>query len=131
MVLKIIISNKIILHKRAIRLITCSSRMTHTKTIFLQLKLLTLKEFYLYKVGLLMFKNACAKHINYYFNVNADFHNYNNRHASLFRLPLTRTNLIKITFRYTGVKIWNRISGNINHKVPIGSFKMNLKKYII
>ena len=60
------------------------------------------------------------KHINDYFNVNADFHNYNTRHASLFWLPLTRTNLMKRTFRYIGVKIWNRISGNINHKEQIG-----------
>ena len=71
--------------------------MTHTKPIFLQLKLLTL--LYLYKVGLLMFHNMhVQKHINFYFNVNADFHNYNTRHASLLRLPLTRTNLIKSTF---------------------------------
>ena len=52
-------------------------------------------------------------------------------HASLFRLPLTRTNSMKITFRYIGNKIWNWISGDINHKVPIGSFKINLKKYIM
>ena len=50
------IKSLIILHKRTIRLITCSSRMTHTKPIFLQLNLLTLKELYLYKVGLVMFK---------------------------------------------------------------------------
>ena len=33
------IKSLVILHKRAVRLITCSSRMTHTKPIFLQLKL--------------------------------------------------------------------------------------------
>ena len=71
------------------------------------------------------------KHINDYFNVNAYSHNYNTRHASLFRLPLTRTNLMKKTFRYIGVKIWNRISGYINHKVPIGPFKLNFKIYIM
>ena len=72
-----------------------------------------------------MFHNMhVQKHINFYFNGNADFHNYYTRHASLFRLPFTRTNLIKRTFRYTGVKIWNRISGNINLKVPIVSFKI-------
>ena len=129
------IKSLIILHKRTIRLITCSSRMTHTKPIFLQLNLLTLKELYLYKVGLLLFKIVhkmnVPKHINDYFNVNADVHTYNTRHASLFRLPLTRTNLMKRTFRYIGVKLWNRISGSINHKVPIGSFKINLKKYIM
>ena len=38
--------------------------MTHTKPIFLQLKLLTLKELYLYKVGLLMFKNAKCMYQN-------------------------------------------------------------------
>ena len=107
--------------------------MTRTKPIFLQLKLLTLKKLYLYKVGLLMFKIVhtmhVPKHINAYFNVNADFHN--TRHASLFRLPLTRTNLMNRTFRNTGVKIWNRTCGIINHKVPIGFFKINLKKYIM
>ena len=56
--------------------------MTHTKPMFLQLKLLTLKELYLYQIGLLMFKIVIVhkmhvpKHINDYFNVNADFHNY-------------------------------------------------------
>ena len=73
--------------------------MTHTKPFFLQLNLSTLKELYLYKVGLLMFKIVhkmnVPKHINDYFNVNADVHTYNTRHASLFRLPLTRTNLMK------------------------------------
>ena len=59
-----------------------------------------------------MFKMHVPKHINDYLNVNADFYNYNTRHASLLRLPLTSTNLMKITFRYTGVKIWNGISGN-------------------
>ena len=76
-------------------------------------------------------KMHVSKYINGYFNVNADFQNYNTRHASLFWLPLTCTNLMKRTLRYTGVKIWNRISGNINHKIPIGSFKINLKKYIM
>ena len=71
------------------------------------------------------------KHIYDYFNGNADFHNYDTRHASLFRLPITRTNLMKRTFRYIGVKTWNRITGNIHHKVSIGPFELNLKKYIM
>ena len=33
------IKSLIILHKRAVRLITCSSQMTHTKQFFLQIKL--------------------------------------------------------------------------------------------
>ena len=70
-------------------------------------------------------------HIYDYFIVNAYVHNYNTRHASLFRVQLTCTNLMKRTFRYTGVKIWNIFGGKINHKVPIGSFKINLKKYIM
>ena len=76
-------------------------------------------------------KMHVPKHINDFFNVNADVHTYNTRHASLFRVPLTRTNLMKRTFRYIGVKIWNIISGSINHKVPIGSFEINLKNYIM
>ena len=56
----------------------------------------------------------------------SDFYNYNTRQASLFRVPLTRTNLIKSTLRYTGLKIWNRFSGNRNHKLSIGSFKINI-----
>ena len=71
-------------------------------------------------------KMHIPRHIYDYFNVNADFHNHNTRHASFFRVPLTRTNFTKKTFRYTGVKIWNRFSGNINHKVPTGSFEINL-----
>ena len=46
-------------------------------------------------------------------------------------VPHTRTSLMKITFRYTGVKIWKRFSGNINHKVLIGSFKINPKIYYV
>ena len=52
------IKSLIILHKQAIRLITCSSRMTHTKPIFLELKLLTPIELYFYKVGLLMIADS-------------------------------------------------------------------------
>ena len=70
------------------------------------------------------------KLINDHFNANADFHYYNTRHTSLFRLLLTSTNLMKITFGYTVVKMWNRISSVINRKVRIGSFKINIKKYI-
>ena len=121
----------IVLQKRVVRLIYCVSDITHTRPIFLKLKLLTIRELHLYKVGLLMFKvfhnMRVPKFIIDFFTTNAEFHAYNTRHATFFRIPNVRTDITRRTFRFLGVKVWNLIISNIDFDVPIGRFKLSLK----
>ena len=76
------------LQKRAVRIITHSSYLSHSKPIFMKLGVLPIYQLYEYNLGIFMFlfnKQLLPNMFNSLFNRNSDVHNYNTRTKSNLR----------------------------------------------
>ena len=126
--------NKIIvLQKRIIRIINGVNRMTHSEPLFNKLSVLNIKKLYMYNLGLLMYKhhhNQLPQILNVFVH-NSDIHAYSTRSADMLHVPIFKTELGKRSFRYQAVKIWNDIFLSFSVNIKIGTFKKNLKSYLI
>ena len=120
------------LQKWAIRIITCKKRSDHTSPLFNSLKLLKLKEMYVYFVTLLMYKyhHTCLPQvIQSLFVRNSAIHEYPT--STPLHVPLARSNLSSRNVRTTGVKLYNHFHRILNWDVLYVTFKYNLKKYLL
>ena len=126
--------NKIvILQKRIIRIVCGVNRTTHSEPLFNRLSVLTLSKLYMYNIGLLMYKhhhNQLPQILNL-FLLNSDIHSHNTRSAGMLHVPKFNTEFGKRSFRFQAVKIWNDIYLSVSVNIKIGTFKKNLKSYLI
>ena len=65
------------------------------------------------------------------FERNIDIHLYNTRQANQLHIPLCKTELGKRSFRYQAVKIWNETNSSLAVNIKIGTFKKNLKSFLV
>ena len=126
--------NKIIvLQKRIVRIISGVNRMTHSEPLFNKLSVLNIRKLYMYNLGLLMYKhhhNQLSLILNV-FKKNSDIHSYETRSSNMLRGPKIQTELGRRSFRYQAVKIWNDIFLSLSVAIKIGTFKKNLKSFLI
>ena len=69
----------------------------------------------------LSFKNRMSR--------NSQYHNYNTRNNSQFRLPASRLKCIRQSFFYKGTELWNRLNTNLTIYKPNIQFKSNLSSF--
>ena len=131
----------IILQKKTIRIINRARYLDHTEPLFKSLGLLTLAE--LYKLNCIMFIYKClySDKFTYYRSKmfrGSDFHDYNTRHSSNFRLPEETLKRVRQSFFYKGIEYWNKLNPeliiykpNIIFKNNLSSLKRNIKKKLI
>ena len=131
----------IILQKKTIRIINRARYLDHTEPLFKSLGLLTLAE--LYKLNCIMFIYKClySDKFTYYRSKmfrESDFHDYNTRHSSNFRLPEETLKRVCQSFFYKGIEYWNKLNPeliiykpNIIFKNNLSSLKRNIKKKLI
>ena len=60
---------------------------------------------------------------------NSQYHNYNTRSNSHFRLPASRLKNIRQSFFYKGTDLWNRLNNNLTIFKPNLQFKTNLSSF--
>ena len=121
------------LQKRAIRVITFSSKYEHTLPLFNRLNVLQVRQVFIYKIGLLMFKvfhKLTPVVFSDLFVRNSSIHDYGTRQASLFHVPVGRTDLMKRAISNNGVRIWNFLANRLSVDCSYLSFKIALKKYL-
>ena len=121
------------LQKKAIRIITHSKRLEHTRPLFTKLNILRFEEIHFYKVSLVMFKVFHKMSPSIFGNLfvrNTDVHSYETRLADHFHVPRARTNYMLNAISVKGVNVWNKICLKINFDCSFLSFKFGLKKYI-
>ena len=119
--------------KRAIRIIAGAKRLEHSRPLFKELKLLNLKELYVYCVQLFMFKyNGDLLPIVFenLFMRNILVHDHNTRQQNHLHVPLTRTTVVAKTVRVTGVKLYNYFHDKIQVGTTYDIYKGNLRKFI-
>ena len=87
----------------------------------------------MYNIGLLIYKyhHGWLPRIFNLFERNADVHNYYTRQSNLLHTPLFTTEFGKRSFRYQAVTIWNTIYLSLSVDIKIGTFKKNLKVFLV
>ena len=120
------------LQKRAVRIITLSPFLAHTKELFCKLKLLTLKQIYIYCSLCLMFKIFQKSVPPVVFSRFAMYQNqYNTRRKNCFQLPFTRREYIRKTFRHSGISLWNYNVKHLHVHENLFVFKHELRTAIL
>ena len=114
-----------ILQKRAIRIITKSSFLEHTRPLFCSRKILNIYD---------MLKMKVAEHV--YRNINSyEFqrhvhHHYTRRREDLV-IPIHSLNTFQRSLSYCGPKIWNIIPEEIRNKRSLKVFQRLLKSNLL
>ena len=123
----------IILQKKAIRIINRVHYLEHTEPLFTSMKILTLTQ--TYKLNCIMFIYKCLytdKFICFKNKMkrNSEYHNYNTRNSSDYRLPGSRLKQVRQSFFYNGLKLWNDgIDQHLIIYIPTRSFKVNQSSF--
>ena len=131
---KILLDRLILLQKKSLRIIFNTSIRFHTNPLFLENKILKIKDLYSFQLGQFMYNynnNSLPSAFDSMFPKNQSFHNYPTRHSNEFHLPLLRTLLAQNTFIYTGPQYWNSLEENIRGARSLDSFKSKLKHSIL
>ena len=65
------------------------------------------------------------------FTTNVNIHNHLTRQRRRLHVPVSRTNIMKKTFRHTGVYTWNKFKDVIDTQSSFSTYKKNLKEYLL
>ena len=123
-----------ILNKKAVRTITKSNLLSHTAPLFNEQSILTLKDIYLYSLGIFMFKifnNNSIQPLQECFNLLKDNNAYSTRFSSNFKLKYCRLSLCQRAISFQGPKLWNEIPDYIKCSKSLAIFKRTFKKFFV
>ena len=110
------------IQKRAIRIISNSSYLCHTKPLFERYKTLSIFELYDKELGIFMYKyknGLLPLSFDHAFTELQSVHNYDTRNKTNFRYDIHK---IKSVFT-TGPKLWNNLPKSIKTAKSLNSFK--------
>ena len=136
-----IIEPLFLLQKKALRIVNRVPYLEHTKPIFESMKLLTVYQ--LHDLNCILFIYKCLNSNIYPFYKNrlirnSQYHDYNTRNNSDFRLPGSRLKNIRQSYFFKGIGLWNNLNNdltifkpNILFKSNLSSFKKRIKAKII
>ena len=122
------------MQKRAIRTIVGARKYAHTAPMFLYLKLLNIKEIYIYCVQLFMYKyhhRILPSVFSDLYVRNNSVHEYETRQQNLLHVPLIFTKPLSKSVRISGVTLYNHFSNLLCLRVSYVTYKGTLKRYII
>ena len=122
------------LQKMAIRLIANIPRKATSMTYCKQKIILRLPDIYKQSTGIFIykFKNGLSPNIfSDFFIINNEIHRYTTRGGNKLRISFTITNTASKFVKKTGVTFWNELEDNKTKNLKIGSFKSQVKSYII
>ena len=118
------------LQKKAIRIVSKSSFLAHTKPIFQRLKTFNVFELNDFNIAVFMFlchKGAIPASLLNTFHINSEFHTYNTRQSSNFHIPLIRTKVSQNSIFYKGPIIWNGLPSHVKLSPSLNTFKRRYK----
>ena len=105
----------------------------NTAPLFINLKILTLKNLYEYNIGFLMYKyhHGWLPGVLNFFTKNSERYAYSTRQAECLEVPSFTTELGIRSFKFQAVRIWNNIYKFLKVDIKIGTFKKHLKMFLI
>ena len=122
------------LQKRAIRMIVGANRLAHTAPLFHELKVLKLKELYIYSVQLFMYKyhhSLLPEVFLSFFEQNIMVHNHYTRQHNSLHVPFSRYYQTSKTVRNIGVSTYNHFKNILDMNCSYVTYKYILKQYVI
>ena len=132
---KTILDPLIKLQKKAVRLISNAPKLTHTKPLFFNTRVLTVNNLYIYNIGSFMHAFINGKQpipFNNMFTFNSYIHNHGTRQESRLHTPVGKTSFSYKTIKFRGVSIYNNIIFlNIDTKCSTAAFKAQLKDLLL
>ena len=131
---KTLLNKVILLHKRAVCLITHSAFRSTTAPLFVRLSLLKVSD--VHKMQLLQFtyefkRGMLPDSCMHYFTVNNITLTYALRNNNNFNLPFCRTNIRQRCVCYSGPKFWNTLPCDIQNSLCLREFKYAIRQYIL
>ena len=122
------------LQKRAVRIVSGAHRNSPTDCIFKKLKILKLREIYIYSVQLFVFKyhhKLLPNIFDSFFALNSSFHSHETRSVSLYRPPRVQSSKAARNLRVMGVRTHNYFESRLNIDCSFLSYKVALRIFLI
>ena len=117
------------IQKAAIRTIFGLSKYHESSSLFKELQILKFNDVYTCNINTFVFRYLTDKLpiiFNNFFVTNADIHHYNTRIRNQFHIPICRTTLSQMTFKYMAVKQWNECG---YHLIKSSGINISLTKF--
>ena len=123
-----------ILQKKAIRIICNVSNRTHTRDLFIELKLLTYKKLLLYNSARFMYmykRNAVPATFENTWQLNREVRDRDLRNNEDYYIPFTGKNYLKALPLYKFPTIWNNLPTHIKNIDDKNEFNRKLFSYLL
>ena len=120
--------------KRIVRLLSNSKRLAHTEPLFKSLKMLTISKLYTYRMLLFLFKfhnKILPRSMHTLFSRRRDIHSHNTRQSNSLNLPKCCSNIMKHSFIYNAVILYNKSVTKFDFSQSYYTFKKSVIKYLI
>ena len=126
---KIDLSRLVKLQKRAVRIITNSSYLSHTKPLFEKYNMLDVYQLFNKELGIFMYKyhkGLLPSSFNNMFIDMKTIHNYNTRGKENYRHDIHRL----VSVLSLGPRFWNSLPREIKEATSVSMFKKYLVKHL-
>jgi hypothetical protein len=116
------------------RLICGVPHVNHTEPLFNELKILPLRNIYVYTIGLFMFKylnRMVPVHLfETMFTGTAEIHSHYTRQSDSLYIDRCSTTRSQKNIKFIGARIWNTVITKINVSCTISTFKKHLRSLL-
>ena len=123
----------IMLQKRIARLLTDSAYYAHSDPLFNELKMLKIKDLFIYHCQIFMQKTVnTEKYPGFRESINMiqSAHSYNMRY-SILKTPYCRSDMCKQSLLNQGIRAWNQLSIDLKTSTSLNSFKSKCKERLV
>ena len=127
------INSLLLLQKRAIRIITNSTYLSHTDPLFQRLKTLKIQDIHTLQTAIFMYKytmKLLPQPFSNLFNLNSNIHFHLTRHSDDYHLENPKISLAHKSIRHHGPDIWNSLPQSTRKAISLNSFKASVKKIL-
>ena len=124
----------LLLQKKAVRICTRSSYLSHTNPLFHRLKILKVHDINTMHTAIFMFKynnKLLPRLFNDFFSLNKTFHSYPTRRSNDFHLDNPRTLQAQRTLRHHGPDVWNTLPDSVKRLTTLYTIKRKLKEVFL
>ena len=121
----------IIMQKKLIRIITCSTYRAHTEPLFYANKILNIKDNNFYVVSVFMYNCVSSPLPDIFTDCcvpNNEFHGHDTRNANDLYVSFARLDIIKFSVRINGPNSWNALPYVVKQSSSISTFNYRLRK---
>ena len=116
--------------KKAIRHITKSGSREHCKPLLKKMSILSLDDLKKYEMAKLIYNDLKGPNL-FNFQQQSTIHSHNTRYSTNLSLPLPRSNLLRDSVFFQGLRTFNALENNIKNAESLPKFKKRLKRFYI